>query len=49
LLILVTIIDGFVVADSILFIALELIVNILITFDFLARFKLAGRRKFFKS
>ena len=49
LLILVTIIDGFKVADSALFIALELILNILITGDFFCRLKLAGFRKYFIS
>jgi hypothetical protein len=49
LLILVTIIDGFVVADSLLFIALEVIINVLIAVDFMCRLKLAGTRKFFRS
>jgi len=49
MLILVTIIDGFKVADSALFIALELILNILITGDFCCRLKLAGFRKYFIS
>ena len=44
-----TIVDGFKVADSALFIALELILNILITVDFVCRLKLAGFRKFFIS
>ncbi len=47
--ILVTIIDGFRVAESALFIALELILNVLITGDFICRLKLVGFRKYFKS
>ena len=49
LLIIVTIIDGFVIADSALFISLEMILNFMITLDFLFRIKLAGGRKFFRS
>lgn len=49
LLILVTIIDGFKVADSFLFIALECIINLLITADFACRVKMAGCSQFFKS
>ena len=47
LLILVTIVDGFGVAESTLFICLECFVNLIITLDFLARFKLTGVQKFF--
>lgn len=49
LLILVTIIDGFKVADSWMFIALEVIINMLITADFACRVKMAGCKKFFKA
>lgn len=49
LLILVTIIDGFKVADSAFCIALELLLNLLITGDFICRLKLTGFRKYFKS
>lgn len=49
LLILVTIIDGFVVAESLLFIALEVIINVCIAVDFMFRLKLAGTQKFFRS
>jgi len=49
ILILVTIIEGFKVADSALCIALELILNVLITGDFVCRLKLTGFRKYFKS
>jgi len=49
LLIVVTIYDGFKVADSALFIALELILNLLISGDFLCRLKLVGFRKYFVS
>ncbi len=48
LLIVVTIVDGFVIAESFLFICLECFVNFMITLDFLARFKLAGVKKFFR-
>ena len=49
MLIIVTIIDGFVIADSALFISLEIIMNLLITLDFLFRIKLAGGKKYFRS
>lgn len=49
ILILVTIIDGFQVAESALFIALELLLNLLITGDFLCRIKLTGAKKYFRS
>ena len=49
LLILVTIIDGFKVADSWMFISLEVIINLMITGDFACRVKMAGCKKFFKS
>ena len=49
ILILVTIIDGFKIADSALCIILELILNVLITGDFICRLKLTGFRKYFKS
>lgn len=40
MLIVVTILDGYVIAESFLFIALECVVNFMITCDFLARLKL---------
>ena len=47
LLIIVTIIDGFKVTKSGLFIAIEALLNILITADFLLRLRLVGRGAFF--
>ena len=47
-LILVTIFDGFQVAESPLFITLELILNLLIGLDFAFRIKLIGCHKFIK-
>ena len=49
LLIAVTIFDGFSIADSFLFIILELLMNLIISFDFICRLKLAGFRKFYRS
>lgn len=48
-LILVTIFDGFQVADSPLFISLELILNLMIGIDFFCRLKLVGCRKYFRN
>jgi hypothetical protein len=45
----VTIVDGFMIAKSFLFIALESIVNLLITLDFVCRIKLVGTSKFFRN
>ena len=47
LLILITIIDGFKVTKSALFIAIEALLNILITVDFSLRLRLVGSRAFF--
>ena len=47
LLILITIIDGFKVTKSGLFIAIEALLNILITVDFSLRLRLVGSRAFF--
>lgn len=47
LLIVVTIIDGLVVTESFFFISFECFVNFMIALDLLARFRLAGLRKFF--
>ena len=47
--ILATIIEGFKIADSPFCIALELILNVLITGDLICRLKLTGFRKYFKS
>jgi len=41
-------VDGFVVADSPTFIIVELLLNVTITLDFLARVKLEGFRKYLK-
>ena len=49
MLILVTIFDGFAVADSPLFISLELILNLMIGVDFGCRIKLIGWRKYFRN
>jgi hypothetical protein len=48
LLILVTIIDGFKIADSPMFIALEFLLNLFITLDFCFKVKMTGVQKFFK-
>jgi len=48
ILILVTIFDGFKVADSPLFIFLELVLNLLIGVDFACRVKLVGCERYFK-
>jgi len=45
-LVMVTIFDGFQVADSPLFIVLEFILNLLIGIDFICRIKLVGCRKY---
>jgi hypothetical protein len=47
-LILVTIVDGFKIADSSMFIIVELLLNITITVDFLLRVKMAGFRTYLK-
>lgn len=47
-LILVTVFDGFQVADSLMFIFLEFILNLLIGIDFICRIKLVGCNKYFK-
>ena len=47
LLILVTIVDGFQVADSPLFISLELVLNLCVGVDFACRLKLARGRSYF--
>ena len=47
-LILVTMFDGFKVADSPLFIVLELLLNLLIGVDFACRVKLVGCERYFK-
>ena len=44
----VTVIDGFQVADSPNFIILELILNVLIGMDFICRIKLVGCKKYVK-
>ena len=49
LLILVTIVDGFIVAESFMFIALEALINVLIGVDFVCRLRMAGTDKFFRS
>ena len=49
LLILVTIVDGFIVAESFMFIALEALINVLIVVDFVCRLRMAGTDKFFRS
>lgn len=49
LLIIVTIIDGFVIAESLLFLALELTMNVAITIDLASRMKITGLKKFFRS
>lgn len=49
LLILVTIIDGFVVAESLMFIGLEVIMNVAIAVDFAFRIKITGVYQFFRS
>ena len=49
ILIAVTIFDGFTIADSLLFIILELLMNLIILFDFICRLKLAGFKKFYRS
>ena len=48
-LILVTIFDGFQVAESPLFIALELILNVMIAIDFACRIKLVGWSKYVRN
>jgi len=48
-LIIVTIIDGFVVAESLLFLALELTMNVAITIDLASRMKITGLKKFLRS
>jgi hypothetical protein len=48
-LILVTIIDGFKVCNTAWFICLELLLNFLITIDFVARIKMVGCEKYFKN
>ena len=45
-LVMVTIFDGFTVADSPLFIVLEFILNLLIGIDFICRIKLVGCQKY---
>ena len=47
-LIIVTIIDGFKVADSPMFIFLELLLNVMIGVDFACRVKLVGCERYFK-
>jgi len=49
MLILVTIVDGFKVADSPLFIFFELLLNVLIAGDFGCRLKLVGASRYFKN
>lgn len=44
-----TIIDGFIVAESLLFLALELTMNVAITIDLASRMKITGLKKFFRS
>jgi hypothetical protein len=47
-LIVITIVDGFKIAESPAFIAVELILNITISFDLLCRVRLQGCKKYFK-
>lgn len=49
LLIIVTIVDGFIVAESFMFIVLEALINVLIVGDFVCRLRMAGTDKFFRS
>ena len=49
ILILITIIDGFKVAESPWFIFLELLLNVLIAGDFICRLKLVGMSRYFKN
>lgn len=48
LVVLVTIVDGFKIAESPMFIALEFLLNLLITLDFCFKVKMQGLSKFFK-
>jgi len=47
-LVLVTVFDGFQVADSLVFIFMEFILNLFIGVDFVCRIKLVGCKKYFK-